>query len=99
MLCSQSRFFLLLADNLGHSLSLELQLLPSLQIVLPHLLKVLFKENLPLLSIFSLFSLPENLKDPLLQKIRVWVSDVNELKCVLDSNFRPTGEIIHQKLD
>ena len=50
---------LLLADDLGHCLPLLLQLLPAVQVVLPHLLQVLIEQNLTFLPIFGLLSLSE----------------------------------------
>lgn len=89
---------LLLPHHLSHSLPLLLQPLPPLQIVLPHLLQVLLKKNLPLLAVFGLLPLSKDLEDVLLQEVGIWIPDVDKLQGVLNGDLASAGQIVHQEL-
>lgn len=83
--------------NFGHGLSLLLKLLSLFKIPFSHLLQVFLKKDLSFLTIFGFLSLLKNVPNVVLKLF--WVSYVNQLQRIFDSNFPPAGNIIHQELD
>lgn len=91
-----SVFFFFVELDLCDCLSLFLQLLALFQVSFSHLFEVLIEKHFSLLTVFSLFSLLEDVLDMLFKL--VWMTNVNELQCVFNCNAPSASDIIHQEL-
>lgn len=82
--------------DLSDGFSLFFELLSFFKVTFSHLFEVFFEKDFSLLSVFSLFSLFEDVLDVFFEL--VWMADINEFQSVFNSDAPFSSDIVHQEL-